>query len=572
MIRLFLFLITIFVPFIKPAARSFLNVESSAIGLRSSCKEELEAVMISYLQNPDDNHLFYSLLKSKYFDYSPVLLSICEVIDDQRLFKIVSDLVENHLPEELIADCICVSAKNGHWSRKLKFPVNPLISSYFNAKDWNFNQLKHFSGAAIHDQSIKIRWPALVQANHEKLQLFFEQKTSLWKMIKAADITDTSKARFIAKNLVNDVKLVDIQEKSEEFMCKMILLTLINRKFPESKIIQSFTNKIFYRLRTFILETDKDNLLLKLESSEFIEKVLLKIKTVATPAIILNFLGLFNDQMDEELFENVLNIFFIKQPTINEVCVILQMSSQKRVFSIVKLYLSSKIDLLFGVFRECPQNLPEKVVRVYIPLQLRLQQTLKKHRKLVQRNEKLIFNLPNLNNLNAKEQFNFMQRELDDLFMEIDYKEFDVYNYPVLDPRRQKKSFVMAIDRFFASFLNCEDYYVLLEDGSIIPDLVNLDPKSLESIGYFLGAAIILQHPVNFKFNEGYFSLLRSNFIPEYHRILFEVYPQRFKTELPISILAKQLEIGVNYLYSGFLKALEAQYFSTNELYQLLFA
>lgn len=571
MIRLFLFLISFVVTVIKPAInkRSFLNVESSAIGLRSSCKEELEAIMISYLQNPDDNHLFYSLLKSRYFDYSSVLLSICEVIDDQRLHKIVSDSVENHLPEELVADCICVSAKNGPWYRKLKFPVNPLISSHFNAKDWNYNQLKHFSGAAIQDQNIKTRWSSLAQADHEKLQLFFDPQLSLWKMIKVVDITDTTKALFIAKNLVRDVKPIDIHDKSEEFMCKMMILTLIKRKFPESQMIQSLTNKIFNRLRTFLLETDKNNLLLKLESFDYFEEILLKIKPIATPAIILNFLGLFKDHMDEELFEKTLNIFFIN-PTINEVCILLQMSSQRRVYSIISLYLSSRIDLLFGVFRECPQTLPEKVVRVYIPLQLRLQQTLKKHRKLVKRSEKLVFNLPNLS-LSAKEQFNFIQKELNDLFMEIDYKEFDVYNYPVLDPRRQKKSFVMAIDRFFSSFFNREDYYVLLEDGSIIPDLVNLDPKSLESIGYFLGAAIILQHPISFKLNEGYFSLLRSNFIPEYHRILFEVYPQRFKTELPISILAKQLEIGVNYLYSGFQKALEAQYFSTNELYQLLF-
>lgn len=538
--------------------------------MRSSCKEELEAIMISYLQNPDDNHLFYSLLKSRYFDYSSVLLSICEVIDDQRLHKIVSDSVENHLPEELIADCICVSAKNGPWYRKLKFPVNPLISSHFNTKHWNYNQLKHFAGAAIQDQNIKIRWSALAQANHEKLQLFFEPQLSLWKMIKVVDITDTSKAFFIAKNLVIDVKTFDIHEKSEELMCKMILLTLIKRKFPESQLIQSLTNKIFDRLRNFLLEIDKENLLLKLESFDYVDDILLNIKPIATPAIILNFLELFKDHMIEELFEKALNIFFIN-PTINEVCVLLQISSQRRVYRIINLYLSSRIDLLFGVFRECPQTLPEKVIRVYIPLQLRLQQILKKHRKLVKRNDKLVFYLPNLN-LNAKEQFNFIQKEVNDLFMEIDYKEFDVYNYPVLDPRQQKKSFVMAIDRFFTSFLNIEEYYVLLEDGSIIPDLVNLDPKSLESIGYFLGAAIILQHPISFKLNEGYFSLLRSNFIPEYRRILYEVYPQRFKTELPISILAKQLEIGVKYLYFGFQKALEAQYFSTNELYQLLFA
>jgi hypothetical protein len=560
---LFLISILITFPFIQPATneRSFLTIESSAIGLTSSCKEELEAIMISYFRSPEDDHLFYSLLKSRYFDYSPVLLSICEVIDNERFSKVLSDLVENHLPEELIADCISVRAKNSPWTGKMKYPVNPLISTHFNTKDWSFDQLKYFASSAIKDKSIKIRWNLLLQANYEKLQLFFEPQNSLWTMIKASDITDTSKALFIVKHLVNDVENFNIQEKSEEILCKMILFAVIKRRFHES---------IFYRFRSFLLGTNKRNLLLNLEYSdlEFIEQLFLKIKAVATPAIILNFLELFKDQIEEGLFIQALTVFFNTHqvPTMNEVCVLLR---QKRFFNIINLYLSNRIDLLFEVFRECPQNIPQSLIRDYISLQLRLQEILKKHRKLVERNDKLVFNLPNLN-LSAKEQFDFMLRELNYLFMEVDFKEFDVYNYPVLDHIR-KKSFVMAIDRVFLAFINCKDYYILLEDGSIIPNLINLDPKLLESIGYFLGAAIILQHPINFRLNEGYFSLLRSNIFSEYHQILLQVYPQEFRAVLPIAILAKKLEIGVNYLYSGLLKAFEAQYFSTTELYELLF-
>ena len=563
------------IPFIKSSSnnRKLLKFETSAIGLRSSCKEELEAIMISYFKSPDDRHLFYSLLKSRYFDYSAILLSICEVIDDKRLFKIVSDLVENRLPEELIADCICVSAGNGPWIGELKYPVNPLISNYFNTKHWSLNQLKHFARIAIQNQSIKTRWKVLLQNNSENLQLFFEPKIGLWKTIQVSDISDSSKALFITKHLVNEIKISEIQGKSEEFLCKMILFSLIKRNFPENKMI----SKIFERFKTFLLVKDKGNILSKLEEAEyfdveFIEKVFLKIKSVTTPAIILNFLQLFKDKIesDVEFFNQVIYVFFnssVLIPTITEICILLQRLNIKRVFNVINL---SKTNILFEVFRECPQNLPEKVIRVYIPLQLRIQKVLRKHRKLVKMKEKLVFKLPNFNNFESKKQFNFMLKELNFLFMEIDFKQFDVYNYPVLNIGK-KTSFIMAIDRFFITFLNSQDYYILLEDGSIIPDLINLDPKSLESIGYFLGASIILQHPLNFKFNEGYFNLLRSNFIPKFHQILFQVYPQIFRTKFPIAILAKQLEIGINYLYSGLSKALEAQYFSTNELYKLLF-
>ena len=572
-----LFIFTLLGTFLTSTLRrsSVINLESSAFGLRSSCKEELQATLIGYLQSYETENLFYSILKSKYFDYSAVLLSICEFIDDTRLYKIITDLKENHLSEEIIADCICVSAKNGPWKGKLKFPANPLISQHFDSKHWTLNQLKHFNHQAIQDQSIKTRWESFFKNGN---QMIF---ADTWKSVKVTDISTVQQAVFIIKSLLKGEK-----EITDELLCKIILILGLKRKFP---MISGFINSIFDRIKMFISGSETEHLVLfdlitnenfSIFDRKFIEAVLSKIRSISSPAIILNFLELFKDRIESEaqLFYQVLHVFFnpkILTPTITETCVLVQRTNLRRVFSIVNLHLSSKIDLLFGVFNECPQNVPETIIRQYIPLQLRLQKVLKKHRKLVNIEEKTIFKLPK-SETGAKEQFNFMIEEIKLLLSKTTISAgFDVYNYPVIEKRAiynvKKKSFVFAIDRFFAAFLKCEDFYVVLEDGTILPDIINLDPKSLESIGYFLGSALIHQHPIDFRFNEEYFNLLRSSYIPEFHQVLYQLYPMRFRTELSIQILAKQLESGTAYLYSGLARAFEAQYFSINELYQLLF-
>lgn len=70
-------------------------METSSFGLRAASREQLQGLMMRFYLKPEDRHIFYSILKSTYFDYSPVLYSICSTTDDGRLIDIIEDLERN---------------------------------------------------------------------------------------------------------------------------------------------------------------------------------------------------------------------------------------------------------------------------------------------------------------------------------------------------------------------------------------------------------------------------------------------------------------------------------------------
>ena len=92
----------------------------------------------------------------------------------------------------------------------------------------------------------------------------------------------------------------------------------------------------------------------------------------------------------------------------------------------------------------------------------------------------------------------------------------------------------------------------------------------MESFDTSMASSIILQHPLKFRPNQDYFNLMRSNYRAQPHHLLFEIYPQSDLTEISWTALSEYLQVGVVNLYSGFEKAFEVEYFTPNELYQLL--
>ena len=315
------------------------------------------------------------------------------------------------------------------------------------------------------------------------------------------------------------------------------------------------------------------------------DRILWTIRPNVSPATVLNLFDVFGNQIKYEndgrlLFNSAIGSFFNSNifPTISETCILLKSAKKlSMVYYILSEHLSTRTSLLHDVFVECSICLPDRLIHELIPLQIRLQMTLKWHRKIISENceESLKMNLP-LNNLNPMDKMVSLARELDVLQNKIlddfSYSEMKAYNFPVL-LKRNKKSFVLAIEMFFSSFFECQDLYITLNDQSVLPNLTNLDPQILESFGFFLGSALILQHPLNFKLNQFYFNLLRSNYKPEFYRLLFEIYPKEFISEAQVNIkdLSIQLEQGTVKLYTGLSKALEVNFFTMGELYKLLF-
>lgn len=590
---LFCCFLTFFATQKSSSSPSLLKIESSALGLRASSREELQAWMLNYYLKPQDRHIFYSILQARYFDYSPVLLSICEVIDDRRLKKIISDLKNNNLPDQLIADCICKSAKNGPWLTESDLIVNPLISKHFNPQEWKLSQIYQFlCEAAADSQEInaKIRWESpLKSSSILHLSVYFGTTTQFWKTIRFNAIKDSSTALFIAKSLFYDTNPSDIHDQMDILTCKMILFGLISKKFRESQLITQFTMSIYNRFEklfsTTPIQYKMDHSLYKLvfflkrpnvhADYLFIHDFLRIIAPICAPAIVLNVLELFADVFKAErfnlLFDLTCHLFFhgnILFPTVTETCVLLEKTKPERL---LKVIYDMDRELLLEVFEECPDLLPNKAIREMIPLQQRLQQSLRTNRKLIEADCSLSFKLP-LYNQEPLDKLKLLTQELETILPKLQ-DNFKPYNYPVIERDfgnlDKKKSFVLAIDCFFDSFMNCEDSYHVLEDGSIIPSLVKF--QFYETFGFFLGSALILQHPLRFRLNEFYFNLLRSAYKPDYIHFLTEIHPKDKLSEIPLNVQSRNLKEAVDKINSGLLLAFKAGHFKTDELYKLLF-
>lgn len=315
----------------------------------------------------------------------------------------------------------------------------------------------------------------------------------------------------------------------------------------------------------------------------FLCELLRTFEPISTSAVLLNFMNLFTRQIndDKHLFEKVVNMYFSNSlmiPTVQETCTLLKsIGNPDRIKTVINSKLSVYSGLLNSVYLECPESIPAQSIQRHISFQFRLQTTLRKHRKLVDADTPAQMKLP-MGNLASRDRLTSIISQLESINSRIsDHYVLKAYNYPVIEYFQEaqfiemKKSFVSAIDNFFDSFLKCHSlYHVSDSDDSIIPNLINLNPKWMESFGYFMASSIILQHPLKFRLNQNYFNLMRSNYRAQFHRFLFEIYPQSDLTEISWTALSEYLQVGVVNLYSGFEKAFEVEHFTLNELYQLL--
>lgn len=534
-----------------------------------------------------DRHLFYAILKSRYFDYSPVLNSFCEAVDDVRLHGIISDLQLNNFPDAIVADCICSSAKNGPWKDESLFPVNPIISKHFNPADWSSTQIREFFQSALRTQNHEARWDAILKQDstidQKSLSFYFESE-DLWLTIQSQYL---QKADRIVRILVESVLRTTGLSSNDDIkllICKLILIGSIRTidHFVKSDAISEMFN-YFIQIRDSI-DTDKielkylNDLFLHLNNPDnpdtdtgilALNDLLSVIEPVSSAATVLNFMSLFSKQVedDQNLFEQLKSAFFngnFMIPTVQETCSFIKVSKDPiRIEGIIK----NHPNILRSLYLECPELIPPQSIRKHISYQVRLETTLRKHRKLVISTATSVhFKLPP-SSLLPRDRLKFIVKELE-LFNN-DKHGFKAYNYPV-KVFRKTASFVFAIDCFFDSFLESEFlYHVIAEDSSIVPNLINLNPKLMESFGYFMASSIILQHPLKFQLNQFYFNLMRSSFKPQFNHFLFEIYPSGDLELVARSMLYEGLKIGVVNLYSGFLKAFEVEQFSLKELNKL---
>ena len=546
---------------------------------------------------PQDRHLFYSILKSRYFDYSSILYSICEVIEDQGINEIISDLESNGFDDEIIADCICLAAKNGPWRGRSSFAVNPIISKHFKSRDWPIKAARDFLNIAFSSQNYRTRWDAIL--NQEYLFLYFES-SDLWRTIRSQSVKEASNSDLITSLIKQLIKNNNLKKNMQNndilaLICKVILIGSIQKQVKlgssELVLITDFMSDILYFIEMNYYEKmdlwmPLFNLLIHFNDTEtfpadgkFVMELLSIIEPVCTPAIILNVIVLFYEQLEADFnsFENVTSAFFqspFTLPTVQETCALVRLARSPQIIeAIIKVKLASHPNLLQHLYLECPESIPHQVIRMNFPFQLRLQTELRKHRKIVNEENSVRIELPS--------QMRAPQNRIDSLAKQLEILHereivgFKAYNFPVILRQNiyfeTKKSFVVAIDYFFDAFFKCETfYYVLDEDGSIVPNLINLNPKILETFGYLMAASIILQHPLQFKLNLDYFYLIRSDFKPQFHRFLFEIYPQSDLMLVSWLKLAEHLQEGVVKFYSGFSKAFEVEHFSLYELYILL--
>lgn len=193
---------------------STLRIESSALGLRASSSNQLQSWLMTFYREPQHRHVFFEILQAKYFDYSPILLSICEKIDNESLYAIVSDLKLFQFPDKLIADCICVSAKNFKWKNRTLFGINPLISIKFRPQDWTIEEIREF---LLQNLDSEIYWETTLMGSSEVISLYFES-TAIWKNIFINSIPDYSSARHIILNVLNWIRNSNLTKK-RTFYC-----------------------------------------------------------------------------------------------------------------------------------------------------------------------------------------------------------------------------------------------------------------------------------------------------------------------------------------------------------------
>lgn len=576
-------LLFIIVSLLLSCKSSLINIETSSFGLRASSQQELQAWLLKFYLKPQDRHLFYAILKSRYYDYFPVLNSICEAVEDARLYEIISDLKLNHFSDVIVADCICLSAKNGPWKDLTSFPVNPIISRRFKAIDWSLEQLRSFLQSSLTIQSHETRWEALLKDNpptdRELFPLYFEESDNLWRTIQSQSVQ-----AGLVKNIVQS--LVETTD-STLLICKVILIGSIKAHLLDDSE-RSVINVIFRHLIQ-MNESSELSIVMMLNKlllhvtdgsegneldSLFLKDVLRAIEPVSSPAIILNFMDLFSEQVEQDrtLFEQGISAFFHGRfliPTIQETCSLIGMAN---VPSRIETIITEKLaNVLHSVYLECHESIPHQIIRKHVPFQYRLETTLRKYRKLVDQGTLIHLKIPPPSAQLPREKLNYLVKQLEVLHKK-ELHGFKAYNYPVVVYGALKKSFVVAIDYFFDSFLECDSFYhVIEEDASIIPNLINVNPKLLETFGYFMASSIILQHPLKFRLNRHYFSLMRSTFKPQFNHFLFGIYPASDLELVSWKILAEHLKTGVVNLYSGYLKAFEeVDHFSLNELYKLL--
>ena len=573
---------------------SIVKVETSSFGLRAANKEQLQGLMMRFYLKPEDRHIFYSILKSTYFDYSSVLYSICSTTDDGTLIDIIEDLERNEFDDELIADCICLSSGNSFWRLTSSFPVNPIISKHFNPDDWTLNQSKTFLNlaAARRTQNHKTRWGAFLDPKH--LDLYFGSN-NFWMTINSQSIPSEMISAFINKLTEVEMKKTNLNTSELKLLiCKFILIGSIVK--DANSDLSELLEQIFSH---FIKVTSSSismigmnlyKLISHLKDPEtfplyrmFLCELLRTIEPISTPAVLLNFMNLFTRQIsdDKHLFIKTINMYFSNSlmiPTVQEICILLKsIGNPYRIGTVITSKLPVHSGLLNSVYLECPESIPAQSIQRHISFQFRLQTTLRKHRKLVDTDTPAQMKLP-MGNLASRDRLTSIISQLESINSRIsDHDVLKAYNYPVIEYYQKaqfiemKKSFVLAIDNFFDSFLKCHSlYHVSDSDDSIIPNLINLNPKWMESFGYFMASSIILQHPLKFRLNQDYFNLMRSNYRAQSHHFLFEIYPQSDLTEISWTALSEYLQVGVVNLYSGFEKAFEVEYFTLNELYQLL--
>lgn len=604
---------------------SLKSIETSSFGLKASNFEELQSWLMRFYLKPEDRHIFYSIMKSTYFDYSQILYSICESVNDKELFNLIADLKSNDFNDEIVADCICIANKNGSLQEITNLPVNPVLSKHFNSNQWTFQQIKTFSTSALKKKYHKIRWNNLISGdiliNDEYADFFFESNY-LWRTIQYNFFDFSVKSETIIafiENLVKDhIKSAHLMlaEDIKVLMGKFILIGSIVKylksdesTFPiqEREFVSIRTNNLITQFIEIMRHSEFYNgmflykLIIHLNDPKafpiyrfFIKETLKIIESICTPAIILNFIYLFLKEFktDYNLFEEFSLPFFNNfnlTPTVQETCSLIKLSKKQNkniiddlILSKVKAKNNNNNNLLQSVYIECSESIPSQSIIQNFPLQIRLQTVLRKHRKLIHVDDcALLIELP-FPNQPPRDRLLRIVGELDSLnqFLEStsesSFNGFKAYNYPVYEHHGHlgmfmKKSFVTAIDYFFDSFLKCDSFYhVIEEDVSIIPNLITLNPKLMESFGYFMASSIILQHPLKFKLNLNYFNLMRSNYKAQFHQFLFEVYPQNDLKVVSWSILSEHLQVGIEYFNNGFVKAFEADHFSLHELYKLI--
>ncbi len=583
-----------------------LRCEASAFGLKSYSGPTL-SVHIGNLYLTGGQEQLWRLLKAKYFDYDPYLVSFCSSLRSRNvLIRLVKDLASEF--PSLAADCLCVSSKNYHdlpWD-----VVNPLQSKYFRAHYWSEHSYKRL---LLHTKvnetdNANIRWDQTFKGISEaetdgylSLKDWNVPPARLWSTISFYSIHGVA---LHVKNRIFEIAATMKSSEGGELIARLLLIGYLYRK---TSVIGT------YESLRFIEETASDALITSLcacirsgghmgpcKDFTFIEQLFNALKSqfseIFAPYVNLFFhVAVWSlSEVDWRWQVRKFGAFLYdvdrsNWPTISETCAILSLRPSTLLLT---KFIYNRPDYLARVVYECPKLIP----RQYLSLETRAELFLTTSRSApaeigdfslrfaFDHSKPLSALLMVCNQLEAL--YRLHHRRL--LQMHVNASFFS------LEP--QVYSFTLLIRAFFSLFLLQNDWYIFDTQQQLIPSS-QCPPQVLFTFGFLVGAAVIFQKSLPLKLSFEYFMLIESESsspiasfyrksFPEAGSLPFKIYPfMEASLAIITSVLtdpeakivemspSKQINIfslGIEKFWMGIEAACDLSLFSRSEFYNLI--